>query len=619
MNAISPQLLDSLAWTLIHFLWQGLIIGLLAAVALRALRNAKPQARYLTALIAFAGCIIAPAITFIVLWQSASAEAAALTNLEGALISSIDLIRDRHYPQWLLNILPDLPPLLVAAWLAGVVVGVLRLFAGYLGVQWVRRSGLEPVPARLQRLFDELADEFQVSGRAVLRLSHRILTPMTVGWIRPVVLVPASAWMGLPREELSMILAHELAHIRRCDYLVNLVQQAAVTLLFYHPVVHWLSRVLSDEREMCCDEMVVGESEASRLTYAKALLHLQEQHAELLTLAMSARGGAFLRRVYRLLTTQEEQQAPRTSVHGLVGLLMIGVVNLVFMLHANDAVANFKDVYGKTDTAPAVAVLNRHPLDLLLDDVHSSLNDYQSRRQAQAQEPSGRRPLAYRGAGQVKAKNSGTRANSNQADSNQDKANIKITSLNTSMLASMTNSVRSLAREELAAAMAENEAQPIAYADVAAVDVALDLPAVRLSPEFELAEVSVARRSEVKFRPRLINKVMPRYPMAAQVHGARGEVRLIYVLNRDGSIGEIQHDPDSVDHPALVHAAVAALEKWEYEPFEHDRSLVMAQTFRFINVNGKKAENCFSRLKDVCSQYKRSMHVIQINTDNDMG
>lgn len=618
MNMINPQFLEALAWTLIHFLWQGLVIGVVAALALRSLKKNKPQTRYTVALIAFAICALAPVATFAFLWSQFSGISYDLVAGASALQSNDINTWAQDYPRWFVEILPDIPNFLVAGWLAGVLLGGVKLFFGFLGVQWVRRHAVEPIPARLQSLFDELCVEFELQGRVALKISNQILSPMTVGWLRPLVLVPASAWLGLRQDELRLILAHELAHIRRWDYLINICQQVAVTILFYHPVVHWLSRVLSEEREMCCDELVVGESEDTRLAYAKALLHLQEQHGHMMTLVMSARGGAFLRRIYSLLGKDERKEGPQATVNGLVSLMVVGVVNVLFMLHSNDAVANLVGLNAIQPEPQTIHIpLRRGPLDHVLSDVR---NSWETAVERQALGPAIEVPgvaevakrleaLEQQRQQAVRAEESGV----SQAGSGTTAKALEVPSFNIA-------AAQAMAREAL-----KQQVQKVDVLNELSID---PKPQFDTKPERQLASLSfqpVAKKAKLEVpaakanasEPRLVRMVQPHFPLSARFRSAAGDVRLVYQLDPDGSIRNIQHDPSSESHPALIKAAVEALEAWEYEPFDSDRPLVMAQTFRFV---GKSERNraddiCFSRIKDVCGRGLEPADRITVNTD----
>src|SRR3954468_23392237 len=142
-----------------------------------------------------------------------------------------------------------------------------------------------------------------VGVRRTIRVFQSALTdvPLVVGWIRPVILVPVCALTNLNILQLEALLAHELAHIRRFDYLVNLMQTAVETLLFYHPAVWWLGKQIRDERENCCDDIAVAVC-GNTLVYATALAELEQSRVASARFAMAASNGSLLNRIRRLTT-----------------------------------------------------------------------------------------------------------------------------------------------------------------------------------------------------------------------------------------------------------------------------------------------------------------------------
>ena len=165
-------------------------------------------------------------------------------------------------------------PWVVAVWLAGAMVFWLRLIGGWIFAERLRSSLVRPAPREWQQALDRLKNRIRVSRPVRLLVSSLVQAPAVVGWLRPVVLVPVGALAGLPPEQIEALLLHELAHIRRHDYLVNIVQSAIEALLFYHPAVWWVSGHIRAERELCCDDMAVSVS-GDAVTYARALAELE--------------------------------------------------------------------------------------------------------------------------------------------------------------------------------------------------------------------------------------------------------------------------------------------------------------------------------------------------------
>lgn len=275
---MSPHL-SALGFTLIHFCWQAALIAGLYRLAELSLPRLRSPERYLLGLVAMVAMLAVAVATFVLedlrlsreavvvaLTPAASAEAGA----SGASLTMGGLL-----------------PWLDAAWLAGVVALSLRMIGG---LWFIRRlaAAAEAVPEAVARRFDVLARR---SGlKAVrLRLHRQIDGPFVVGAMRAVVYLPVSALTSLSPDQLDAVLAHELEHVRRADYLWNLVQSAIETLFFFHPAVWWLGARLREQRELCCDDAAVALCR-DPLTYATALLHLEEQRRAAPRLAVALNG-----------------------------------------------------------------------------------------------------------------------------------------------------------------------------------------------------------------------------------------------------------------------------------------------------------------------------------------
>jgi beta-lactamase regulating signal transducer with metallopeptidase domain len=190
-------------------------------------------------------------------------------------------------------------PSLLAGWLAGVVLLSLWHVGGWAQARRLARRDTRPVAAAWRARLGELRERMRIARAVELLESARVGIPMVIGWLSPVILVPASVFSGLTPRQLEAVLAHELAHVRRHDYLINLLQAVVETLLFYHPVVWWVSRQVRIERESCCDDLALAAC-GDRLGYARALAALEELRAPVPRLAPAANGGELLARIRRL-------------------------------------------------------------------------------------------------------------------------------------------------------------------------------------------------------------------------------------------------------------------------------------------------------------------------------
>jgi uncharacterized protein (TIGR03435 family) len=304
----SQPWVDRLGWTLIHFLWQGTLLACLYAVARAVTGAASARARYLLSCATLAIMLAAPVATWIFLGPHSSAAASSPPSANRPA-------RSLAVPPAVLDV-PDSPrlpapflPWVVAVWLAGSLALWVRLVGGWALTVRLRSTHVRPAPPEWQRLLDRLAARVRVSRPVRLLISSVVRAPAVAGWLRPAILVPAGALAGLPAAQLEALLLHELAHIRRGDFLVNLLQSAAEALLFYHPAVWWVSGHIRAEREMCCDDDAVLET-GDVLTYACALASLESARGGQLHAAVAANGGSLGARVARLLGYAHP--APRT-------------------------------------------------------------------------------------------------------------------------------------------------------------------------------------------------------------------------------------------------------------------------------------------------------------------
>lgn len=317
MTFLSIPIIPAIGWALLHFLWQGLLIGLMAAAVLNLLRNARPQVRYGVALVALIACVIAPAIGI----YNSLGDTTASLPLHSATAAALQPAGNIFGIGFALagwqSTLSQQLSWVVVAWALGACALGLR-FA--LGFAWVNRlrSEANPVDASWQLRLDGLAAALGLRGNIRLLLVDRLDGPVAAGWWRPVVLVPAALITRMPADFLEALLAHELAHIRRHDYLVNLMQGAIETLLFYHPVVWWLSRQVRTERELVADDLALRAIPDPR-RLALALQQLDRLQAEqdglsIPTLASAAHGGNLMNRITRLIRPNPTQASWKSAL-----------------------------------------------------------------------------------------------------------------------------------------------------------------------------------------------------------------------------------------------------------------------------------------------------------------
>jgi beta-lactamase regulating signal transducer with metallopeptidase domain len=337
-NWMPSSMMQPLGWALVHFLWQGLAVAALGSVAMALSRSART--RYAIAVGALILMVAAPIGTFFFLWNSESAATAAANSaaaMAGKRIQSDTLHAGMPAAarpaiaamnQEIATANANLPPgallWFVEVWFAGVIFFSLRYAGGMLLIERLRRKESKPVSALLLEKCHQLQRRLGLDRVIRYCECHRIEAPAVIGWFRPVVLLPAAVLTGLTEEQLTAVIAHELAHIQRLDSFVNLFQVAAETLLFYHPAIWWVNQRIRAERENCCDDAAISVS-GDALEYARALTLMAERRAAP-SLAMAFNRSPLEARVMRLLGMGDFRGGIRTAGFAASFLLLAGAV-----------------------------------------------------------------------------------------------------------------------------------------------------------------------------------------------------------------------------------------------------------------------------------------------------
>jgi beta-lactamase regulating signal transducer with metallopeptidase domain/peptidoglycan/xylan/chitin deacetylase (PgdA/CDA1 family) len=380
---LAHPVLQTLGWTLLHFVWQGALVASLYAGVALSLRRATANSRYTVACVCMLLMLALPVATFFKLNSNANAApfdrraqedapaetpaasgqhagttASAPARLYANLLNAPgDAGASAPLQRWAEDRFTSALPWLVLVWLTGALVLTLRLLGGWVLTERLRREPATPLARDWRETLARLARQLRVSRPVRLCESALVEVPTVIGWLRPVILVPASALAGLSAPQLEAILAHELAHIRRHDYLCNLLQSLAETVLFYHPAVWWLSGRVRVEREHACDDLAVSTT-GDVLVYARALTTLETlrgQQVNARTLAVAANGGVLMKRIQRLLKVQPAHagRSPLLAGAAVVLVALAGVIACAqtFSLVQNREARAARDVAAKTARA----------------------------------------------------------------------------------------------------------------------------------------------------------------------------------------------------------------------------------------------------------------------------
>ncbi|MEZ6089208.1 MAG: M56 family metallopeptidase [Pirellulaceae bacterium] len=413
MNA---QILDIVGWVLVHSLWQFTAIGCLAWILDSGGRRCSAVFRcnlLLGTLILTATCPIATALTMlrnpISVTANVPTEATSLnptSNVAGSILAvpreiesptdgegsredsigaknaGASFVGDDGWDHWLnaqsiatrfsQSIEPWLT-IIVCFWGAGVLFFAARLAVGWGRVRGLLRESAKVDDEVLLSLLRGAASKLGIVRKLQLLVNTRIESPVVVGVLRSTIVIPTSFASGVSPELIEAIFAHELAHVRRFDYLINLVQSMIESLFFYHPMVWWLSRRIREERENCCDDLAAMAIQ-SRVAIGRALLAVEELRGQSLKPALGASGGSLLARVRRLLDKPIEPPTSNRStsilIVGLLVSLVIGMTGVAMTQAAtpedddNDKNAGYVIELERDLTVELIAVKPHHTEDV---------------------------------------------------------------------------------------------------------------------------------------------------------------------------------------------------------------------------------------------------------------
>ncbi|HEY1895443.1 MAG TPA: M56 family metallopeptidase [Terracidiphilus sp.] len=356
---------EATAWTLIHFCWQAAVIAGLYHILSAAFSSRASQTRYVLALAALVAMLASAVFTFA--WQMGStpASSSAASSMTNALMAGdfprmvapgIAPSRPATDNLALLRSTPGVMGWIDAFWIIGVLTLAARGFGGWWVIHRLRVTAASQVPAPVRDSFQRVsaALSLSLSRPVLLRVSSAIAGPVTIGTLRAIVLLPISAVTLLSPDELEVVLAHELAHVRRADFLWNLVQTLIETLFFFHPAVWWLSGRVRHERELCCDDLALTVC-PNPVVYASALFHLEEQRSRQMSLAMALDGHQPVQTLRWRIARILGETVPRNPNRPLrpFSLAALGAVLVVLLLPAPQVIAGLLPPAPKVKTVAA--------------------------------------------------------------------------------------------------------------------------------------------------------------------------------------------------------------------------------------------------------------------------
>ncbi|MEW6195404.1 MAG: M56 family metallopeptidase [Bacteroidota bacterium] len=307
---IPQEIITAIGWTIFHSIWQGVIISLVLGVTLLLSGKRSSAFRYNLSVGALTLLLFASIATFSKVYQPGGNLAAPSINnftqpLTNFAVSTINNLESSPSTQSLIekieNLFSDNLPLIVTAWFFGLVIFSLRFIGGLIYIERLRTKNIHPLSPKWIESVDRFTKRLKIKSHVKIFESVKVKVPVAIGYLKPVILLPIGMISGLPQNQVESIIIHELAHIKRYDFLVNLLQTLAETILFYHPAAWWISSVIRSEREDCCDDITLDICDDS-LTYSKALYNIQQlkTNGALFALAAVGNENQLFRRIKRM-------------------------------------------------------------------------------------------------------------------------------------------------------------------------------------------------------------------------------------------------------------------------------------------------------------------------------
>ena len=335
---IPSNIAEALGWTILHSLWQATLIGAVLMLILQLMKNSNASQRYLISLSSLFAILLMAGITFFTIYQPATAlvaSAEVVTWFEMPTFQETEKTW-QDYLTIAMSFVTAYSPQISLVWLLGVTFLSIHFLFSLLYVHQLKTYKVKPVSVEWERRLNAIAEKIKINRQIKLVESALVVVPTVVGWLKPVILFPLGMLVSLPTYQIESILAHELAHIRRNDFFINILQSIVEILFFYHPAVWYISKHIENERENCCDDIAIttiGDS----LTYIKALTNLANMKTTNLSpaLAVTGRKGSLFQRVSRI--AQNTNLVKKHTVSPKLTAAMIVIMGLLLLATKTEA------------------------------------------------------------------------------------------------------------------------------------------------------------------------------------------------------------------------------------------------------------------------------------------
>lgn len=335
MHLSTNRFIQSFSWMLLHSLWQGLLLAVLAAAVLLLTGKAKATQRYNLLLLLFGGFVTACIVTFIREWSSS---APVLTTHTAQLPFRMNVYKEMM--QSAIHYFSANAPVVVLLWGVLFIYRVVKTMGAWLYIQQARTRYVYTAPVHWQEKLQELCIQLHLRKAVTLLESGYMKMPLVIGHLKPVILIPAGLLTGLPAAQIEAVLLHELAHIRRNDFFVNSLQVLVEIIFFFNPGLLWISSLLREEREHCCDDVALAKT-GNKRAFIEALIAFKEnalaQHPGY-AVTFPGKKNLLLQRVNRIIGVSNKALLPAERLFFAAGVLLLSVILAMAMMSQTAAV-----------------------------------------------------------------------------------------------------------------------------------------------------------------------------------------------------------------------------------------------------------------------------------------
>jgi len=384
INDASSKIITAFNWMLIHSLWQGLLLAIIAGAALVIAKKATAAYRYNLALILFTLFIISAGLTFVYEYTNDNV-AAAVPPLAGNIaVNASSLFFDARSVRQLVSSFTGYfsanAPFVLSIWFMIFLFKSVRMISCIAYNQRIKNYQVyQPAKCWTDKV-NSYAKKLDIGKAVKILQSGYIKVPVVLGHLKPVILIPAGLLAGLPAEQVEAILLHEMAHIKRNDYFVNFLQNIAEAVFFFNPGLLWISSVLREERENCCDDIAVQHTN-KRVEFVQALISFKEHelYGAAYSTAFPGKKNHLMRRVVRLLNNKNKTFGTAEKIFFGLSVLILSV------LVTTVTVAQVKEVVKNKERQHAVNSVTSHTIGLsetvtrkhaaLVRGIHNALKD----------------------------------------------------------------------------------------------------------------------------------------------------------------------------------------------------------------------------------------------------